>query len=426
MRFKVKLFLLLLVLSISSSLAPFLIAPAEAVEIELMLHPWANPSVLPVIEEALSRFEKQNPDIKVTVTGNTSQNPFLVRYAGGVAPDVVLLSVWDVGAYGDRGVIAPLDDPIQKSGLRAQIVGDMWTNGTWRGKTYGVPAIEQGPRLGMVWNLDMLNDAGLAVNNNTVMNWDTFFNYADKLTRINSNGVITQLGYDPRNGQNSRLYTVAPLWDAVYFPMDEEPSINQPNLIKMVETIGERIYAKYASWKFNLDWYDYFCSGKVATANLGIYAPGEISNRNKNLNYIVTWPPNLSLKKVQQITGWVLSVPNGVKNPDLSFRLIEFLATDVSMQSGLFEKAGFLGGGIRFISKLGNELRDANKLWYTYSMSTADYIDAVRPDPLMGKADSLFMTAATRVWAGKDGAPAALEEANRLFIAELKKVGRLN
>jgi ABC-type glycerol-3-phosphate transport system substrate-binding protein len=277
----------------------------------------------------------------------------------------------------------------------------------------------------MVWNMDMVDEAGLAVNSNATMTWQTFFNYADKLTKVDGNGVITRLGYDPKNGQNSRLFTVAHQWDAPYFPMEGKPSLNQPNLIKMVEMNAERVFAKYGNWKNSTAWYDYFQANKVATLNLGIYAPGELDYRNKDIRYKISWPPSLSGRKVQQVNGWMLAIPTGVKNPDLSFKLIEFLSTDIQFQSDLYAKVGFLGGGQRFISKLASELRDPNRLWYVQSMSTADYIDAPRPDPMMSKADGLFKTAAESVWAGKQAAPAALDEANRLFMAELQKVGRL-
>jgi ABC-type glycerol-3-phosphate transport system substrate-binding protein len=193
----------------------------------------------------------------------------------------------------------------------------------------------------------------------------------------------------------------------------------------MVEMNAERVFAKYGSWKSTTAWYDYFQANKVATLDLGIYAPGEIDYRNKDIRYTISWPPSISNKKIQQINGWMLSIPSGVKNPDLSFKLVEFLSTDVQFQMDLYNRVGFLGGGTRFISKLAGELRDPNRLWYVHSMSQADYIDAPRPDPLSGKADSLFKTAAEAVWAGKQAAPAALENANKLFAAEMDKVGRL-
>lgn len=404
-------------------LTPFV--TAKTVDLEVMVNAWA-PSVIQAIQDGLKRFEEQNPGVKVTVTTNTAQNNFLVRYAGGAAPDVLAAGL-NIGGYGDQGIVMPLNDLVEKHGLRKQIVEEIWNTGVWKGNIYGVPAIDNGPRLGMVWNQDMLDEVGLSVKSNATMNWDTFFNYADRLTKVDANGVITRLGYDPRNGQNSRLFTNAPLWDAVYLPkaVNEQPAINHPNLVKMVETIAERVYSKYSSWKFNTAWYDYFAANKVATLNLGVYAPGEIASRNKDQKIVVTWPPSLSNKKVQQVTGWVLGIPSGVKDPELSFRLIEFMSTDVQFQTDMYYKTGFFGNSRQFIAKLLGEIRDPNRLWYINSLSQANFIDAVSPDPLIGKPDSLFMTAATNVWAGKQDAKAALDEANRLFAVELKANGRL-
>ncbi len=398
-------------------------AAAKTVEMEVMVNTWAA-SVIKNIQDGLKRFEEQNPSVTITVTTNSGQNSFLVRYAGGKAPDVIALGM-NIGDYGEQGILMTLDDMVRKAALREQIVEDMWPTGSWGGNLYGVPAIDNGPRLGMVWNTDMLNEAGISIKSNVAVNWETFFSYTTKLTKVDSNGAVTRLGYDPRNGQNCRLFTNAPLWDAVYLPVSGSPALNYPNLVKMVEMIADHIYAKYPSWKFSTAWYDYFTTNKVATLNLGIYAPGEIASRNKDLNYIITWPPSLSSKKVQQMTGWLLAIPNGVKDPELSFRIIEFMSTDVQFQLDMYNRAGFFGNGKRFIAKLGSELRDPNRLWYLYSLSQADVIDSVRPNPMLGRADSLFLTAATSVWAGKQGAQTALDEANRLFTVEMKEKGRL-
>lgn len=417
--------LLTLVMLISASV-PIWAATAQPVELEFMVNGAWSQTVIDTIQESLRRFETQNPGYTVKVTIYKNIDQFLVRYTAGNAPDVVIVGLGSVGSFGEQGITMDLGAYIDKSGLRKQVVADMWANGTWGGKVYGVPAVEQGPRLAMVWNVDMLNEAGLAVNSNTGMTWQTFFNYADKLTKVDGSGVITRLGYDPKNGQNSRLFTIAHLWDAgTYFPYEGQPALNHPNLIKMVEMNAERIFAKYGSWKYDTGWYNYFPVGKVATLNLGIYAPGELDYRNKDLRYQISWAPSLTGKKIQQINGWLLSIPSGVKHPDMSFKLIEFLATDIQFQSDLFNRVGFLGGGMRFISKLAGDLRDPSRLWYVRSMSEADYIDAPRPDPLQSKADGFFKTAAFDVWAGKQAAPAALDNANRLMAAEMDKVGRL-
>lgn len=399
-------------------------APVQPIELELMANAWAQ-KVIDTIKDGLQRFEAANPGVTIRISTYSTADKFLVRYTSGTAPDLALVNLGNVGAFGEQGIIMALDDYIQKSGLRQQLVADMWNNGIWRNKTYGVPAVEQGPRLGWVWNMDAVDEAGLAVNSNSAMTWDTFFNYADKLTKIDGNGVITRLGYEPRIGQNSRLFTNAPLWNAPYFPLVGNPALNHPNLIQMVDTIAQRIYGKYPSWKSSTAWYDYFVAGKTAVTNLGIYGPGEIETRSKDIRYKIGWPPSLDGRKIQQLTGWLLAIPTGVKHPDLSFKLIEFMSTDVQFQMDLYSKVGYLGSGNRFISRLVSEVRDPNRLWYVQSMSQAELIDAPRPDPLVGIADTLFKTAAENVWTGKQAAPAALEEANRLFVTELQKAGRL-
>lgn len=392
--------------------------------LELNLHAWDD-RVVASAQEAVRRFEELNPDIKVNVVRRVNWDEVMVRIIAGEAPDVAIQGL-GIGTHGPNGMFISLNDYITDE-LREAVFEPMWSNFTWDGVDYLVPAMEHGPRLAMVWNAQYLAEAGLAVNPHEALTWEEFFDYADKLTRLDAQGRVERIGYDPWNGQNIRLFTIAPTWGAAdYLSPTEEPRINHPNIVSMLEYTAERTGYRYPDYTRRTGWYaPGIATGEVAVTNLGVYGPGEIATRNPDMEIVVSWMPNSDRTKVQQVNGWGLGIPYGAKNPEASFRLIEFLATDVEFQMDLYRRTGFMGGGIDFFNELAQTESDPNRRWYIESLFSADFIHAPYPDPFSGRADSLFRTAALGVFDRVGSASALLEDAQRTLVAEMKERGRL-
>lgn len=242
------------------------IATAQTIELELMVNSWGYP-VIEAIERSVQRFEALYPEYRVTVFRQLNWDDYIVRTVAGVPPDVVTTGS-NVSAWAENNLVLPLDSFITDE-LRDAIVAPMWENVTWLGHVYGVPSIEQGPRLGFVWNAAFLADAGIEINSNEVLTWDAFFDIADKLTVVDAERSVRRIGYDPRNGQNSRLFTVAPLWGVYdYLPFPGEPRLNHPGLVEMLETNANRVYRKYPQWTGSTRWYDIALLQNVAVTNL--------------------------------------------------------------------------------------------------------------------------------------------------------------
>lgn len=398
-------------------------AAAPTVELEFMTNAWAA-QVIDSIKESLARFEQLNPNIKVTVTSRgSSWDTFITHTVAGAPPDVVTLGVFQSGEYMEQNLIQPLNKFVTPQ-LRSELWEPMWQNFMWQGKIHAVPALESGPRLGMTYNLDMLDESGIAVNSRTALTWNAFFDICDKLTRVDANGKVLRVGYDPLSGQDARLYTVAPLWDAQYFDAKTGyPTLNSPALINMVETFTDRVFRRY-NYAGIADTYS-ITKKQVASALLGAYGPGEIRTRDPQMRIQVTWPPHVQNKRVQQVLGWGMAIPQGAKHPEESFKLIEFLATDIPFQIDLFNRSGFMGASKRFMSRLMNETRDENIKWYIDSLSSADIMSSPVSDRFISRASSLFSSAANKVFKGTEPAASALAEANRLLTVEMQTQGRI-
>ncbi|MBI1776871.1 MAG: extracellular solute-binding protein [Proteobacteria bacterium] len=123
-----------------------------------------NDPEAPAMRQALDEFEKQSPDIKVTmqrVSWADAQAQFLREAAVGTAPDVAQLAqVWP-RSFGAAGALRPLDDLIQKGNLGVGgweqfIARDMQMGPD--GKTYGIPFTVD--TFAMIYNKDLLKAAG--------------------------------------------------------------------------------------------------------------------------------------------------------------------------------------------------------------------------------------------------------------------------
>ena len=102
---------------------------------------WGNPDRAAVTERAIDLFEQRNPGVRVE-TSYAEFNAYFQRMAtqiaGGNAPDVLQMDYRYVREYGDRGVLANLNDgpsTVDISGVTRQLL----SGGTVGGTLFGIP-----------------------------------------------------------------------------------------------------------------------------------------------------------------------------------------------------------------------------------------------------------------------------------------------
>ena len=395
----------------------------ERVTIEIVTNSW-HEAVIDGIAASARRFLENNPGIDVTVRRRTgSWDDFMVQVVSGAAPNIVTTSTGTVGQFAQNNIIIPLDDLVARTNLRQEVFGPAWESLTYQGRIYAVPGVEQGPRYGQVWNKRFLDEAGLSVGPDDVMNWEEFLDFTDKLTRFDSNGNVIRVGFDPRNGQNTRSFTIGPLLGTWWVDLETGlPTLNSEGYVNGLSLILDKVYRRYPGWVGSGDWYA-IAAETVATSNLGIYAPGEIENRIQGLELVISWPPHVERKKMQQVSGWGFSIPTGATHVDESMRLIEFLATDVQFQMELYMNVGFMGAGTQFLSELPNALTDPSRLWYVTSMARADEIMADVPHPFTSRSVALFDEARNRAFLQQAPVRQALDDANNALLNEMRSAG---
>ena len=134
-------------------------------------------------QEAVKRFEAENPDVKVEVTTipyPEYQQRLLTAVQAGNGPDVSTVDqIWN-SAFAEAGAIVPLDDLAKKSGVKAEtFFPGAWESANYKGNLWGVPFNVD------VWffafvNKKLFSDAG--VDPASIVTWDGLEAAAEKLT----------------------------------------------------------------------------------------------------------------------------------------------------------------------------------------------------------------------------------------------------
>jgi ABC-type glycerol-3-phosphate transport system substrate-binding protein len=134
-------------------------------------------------QEAVKRFEAENPDVKVEVTTipyPEYQQRLLTAVQAGNGPDVSTVDqIWN-SAFASAGAITQLDDLASKSGVKAEtFFPGAWASGNYKGGLWGIPFNVD------VWffafvNKKLFADAG--VDPASIANWKGLEAAAIKLT----------------------------------------------------------------------------------------------------------------------------------------------------------------------------------------------------------------------------------------------------
>ncbi len=157
-------------------------------------------SFQPALDHLVAEFERTHPGIhvKMSFASNdlTSSQKLFLAIAGGVGPDVTFVDGQQLSEWAARGALADLTGSFDKSGLKPE---DFWTprwkESTFRGRVYAIPWGAD-PNFAFIWNKDMFRKAGLNPDKppRTI---DELDHDIDKLTVVDSQGFVKQLGMNP-------------------------------------------------------------------------------------------------------------------------------------------------------------------------------------------------------------------------------------
>jgi multiple sugar transport system substrate-binding protein len=291
------------------------------------------------IQGVIDDFEATHPKIKVTVQSGQDDDKLTQAIAAGTGPDVGLSYSTDiVGKFCSSGAWQDLSQYISRDKVNLNDIPPTVRSYTeYKGKRCTMPFLNDA--YGIYYNKDMFAAAGLSGPPKTL---DELTAAAKRLTTFNPDGSLKVVGFDPLFGyyENSAAH-FAPMTGAKWLTDDGKSAIG-----------GDPAWQTLLTWQKSLvDWYglakltkfnaslgdefteeNAFQQGKVAINLDGEWRIAFLADQAKNLNYGVAPIPVAADKQDRYgsgyITGNVVGISRGSKNPEAAWEFIKYLTTN--------------------------------------------------------------------------------------------------
>ena len=151
-----------------------------------------------IIDSYAADFEKENPGIKLKPIYSGSYQESIAKaltsMKSGDPPVMSILLSTDMYTLVDEDAIVPFDELLKTPEDRAWLKGfypGFMENSQTGGKTWGIPF--QRSTIVLYWNKEMFKEAGLDPNRPPAT-WKDQLEYAQKLTKRDASGKVTQWG----------------------------------------------------------------------------------------------------------------------------------------------------------------------------------------------------------------------------------------
>jgi multiple sugar transport system substrate-binding protein len=197
-----------------------------------MWQQWGGGHERTTLDALIKKYEAVHPNITINEVPVTNNAKILASITGGNPPDIIDLgNSLPLGAWASVGAVMPLDDFIKKSGLDTnQYIQSALGGMKVDGKIYGLPF--QVFNAGLIYNKALFTAAGLDPNKPPTT-LQELAAYAKKLTKTDSTGKITQMGFlpsypGPDQGQTCPLISYGYAFGGSWFDTSGKPTPTDP------------------------------------------------------------------------------------------------------------------------------------------------------------------------------------------------------
>ncbi|WP_431280038.1 ABC transporter substrate-binding protein [Leifsonia poae] len=292
-----------------------------------------------VIQSVVDDFEKKYPKVKVDVHAGQDDEKLQKAIATGSKVDVGLSYSTDiVGNFCSNGAFRSLNKVIERDGVdMSQFSPTVKSYTEFNGTRCAMPMLAD--VYGLYYNKDLLAAAGYTEAPKTLTELETM---ADKLTTYNADGSIKTLGFNPTMGwyENAAAH-YGPSAGAEWLKSDGTSAISaSPGWTDLIE--WQKAYVDKIGWdklnkftsglgqEFSAD--NAFQTGQVAMNLDGEYRTAFIDDQAKDLNYgtapFPTTDNHTELYGGGYMTGNIIGISKGSKQPELAWALLKYLTTD--------------------------------------------------------------------------------------------------
>ncbi len=328
-------------------------APTQAPEAKKIVFWWGwTPEIhVNAITAAVRKFEERFPNVKVETGQHEWGEKLTTAFAAGTPPDLFVLG--EVMTYAAKGVVRALDDYMASSKIanKDAFFDVSMAAASWKGKIYGIPSLEHGPGLGLVFNEAVLEKKGLKAPDDLPKTWEQAWEQIQEYSEVDENGNIKLLWMEPE----CSIYTWwADMFDVeAYDAPNERITFDKPGwkdifdfAVRFNKRFGpEKVKAFYESFP---GWAAVsgcaICAGVLGGDINGFWAPGELRKTAPQARFAIDWVPVPASRKgtkVQDFGGHCALIARDAKEPDTAWQLAEYLVND-EVNKILFDGCGFL------------------------------------------------------------------------------------
>lgn len=358
---------------------------------------WGGMTALNALGSVATEFNKAHEDFQVKPLQVSSiTQKLLTAIAGGTAPAVETGNI-NFAQFWVKGAAQPLDDYLKSSKVinPSDFFEANLKAGQWKGKTYGVPAVECFLRWALCFNKSYLDKAKISATE-LPSDFDSLYQFAKETTVVESSGAVKALGFDPLDAMGGSFGDGDPFyWPAAYgFKYFDENSgkynFNNEQMVAAMTQIqkfydiagAEKIAGFYKSYGTWTESPTAALPSGVEGANInGYWAPGELAKSAPDKKFVYTWVPSAQKgQKLQSTGGHYGMLPKGGPDPDLGFKFIEYLTTPPALDA-IFNGTGWLGARKSYLSKVDTS-KYAGLDFYVKSADQASPMWQVLVDPV--------------------------------------------
>ena len=386
--------------------------------------PW-----LDAVRRAASLYQAKHPNVTVDVTGDHSDFGEVVESFGtGQAPDVI--EPGDLVPLMARSMVEPLDRYLPGSSIdSSNYPAAMWANGSWRGKTYGIPALDHGPELGLAWNTSLTATASAPAS------WDDLYVFGRQLTQRDSSGAITMLGFDPLDGVGGLVDTVRDVTGQEWFdPASSKVNLDNPayqsfltGVASYYNALGlEQVLAFRKTYRpLTNTGQSAVNAGRQVAILDGYWSVAEIARlaHDQSWQFGYAWVPSVpSGQRIQRIGGRLVAIPTVARTPDDSWPLLEVLCGDAANKI-MCDAVGTFAMTRSFL-KSDNWKSRPGMQFYADSMERASRVTSRSNNVVAGFAQEKWVQALGAILSGSQSVADALKTVQSSVDAEVSKVRR--
>ncbi len=396
---------------------------------------WTGPADtlwLKAATQAANQITGAWPGVTVRVSGGHADFGNVVGgIASGQAPDA--LDVGTLVPLVTRGICREIETYLAASPeVQANYLPAMWSNGLWAGKAYGLPALDHGPELGLIWNVRLAG--GELSEARPPTTWDDVYRAGQRLTRLDPAGAIQLLGFDPLDGVGALLDTVRDATGQEWLDgTGHHVTLANPAYQAFLETIAT-FYRSVGADRIAAFRQDVapltgpgdagFYQGRQVVVVGEYWVAGGLTTavHDTSTRFAAAWiPTTLAGGRVQRVGGRLLTIPSAARSPDDGWELIRRLVGD--SVNDLFRAGTGRFVATRSYLKRDDLRNDPVRRFFVESLDQATRLTSRSRNLVAGYAEVKWEQCVGDVLAGGKAVPDALAAAQRAIEAELKRVG---